>query len=111
MSSVAKLGVRKVNQNGEVRMLKTGTIQSRTYQREDQRKWSEKSDRLKSINERNERKRKIVSWFNNFIQTWNVTVLTIYILLCQFSCDGRFHVKMKGSVNGEHILSLKKFFE
>ena len=32
-------------------MLKTGTIQSRTYQREDQRKWSEKSDRLKSIDE------------------------------------------------------------
>ena len=27
-----------------------------------------------------------------------------------FSWDSRFHVKMKGSVNTEHILSLKRFF-
>ena len=104
MSSVVKLGVKKVNLNGEVQMLKTGTIQSRTYQREDQRKWSEKSDRLKSIDEQDfHTTGKNVSWFNNFIYTWNDTVL-----LCPFSCDGRFSVKMKGSVFAEHILSLKK---
>ena len=51
MCSVVKLGVKKVNLNGEVRMLKTGTMPFWTHRREDKREWFEESDKLKSIDE------------------------------------------------------------